>query len=268
VPGSATRATFLDAGRQAEFERNGFVVTDLLDARALARLRDGYRALDHRHSRDSPFAEGFHTTLYDTRPSYRRAVADLFAEILDSALDQVLDRHRSFFANFAVKLPAGGAVPDHLDWSFVDETRFRSATVWCPLEPTDAENGALGVMVGSQHRVDFIRAVNDRDFEQYGELAASTGRRKVVPLAAGRAIVMDNRVVHFSPPNRLDSPRVVAACVVAPVEAALHHYWIDPDDQMLCFELDPAFYHSYVVGRPPADAEGVLGVHAMGPGGG
>jgi hypothetical protein len=262
APSGSTRATLIDPDRQAAFERDGFVVVDLLDADGVAALQARYDDLDHRHTRDSPFAEGFHTTLYDPRPEYRKAVAAAFEDVLGPALAAVLDRHRLFFTNFTVKLPHAAEVPQHLDWSFVDERRYRSATVWCPLVATDRANGSLGVVVGSHRRVDFVRAVNDRAFDHYQAIAAGCPEHRVVPLDLGQALVMDNRVVHFSPPNVTDALRVVAACIVAPEEADLFHWWYDPDGRLQRLELDPAFYHSYLVGQPPTEADGVRSVTA------
>lgn len=263
MPRTVARATLLDPDLQHAFERDGFVVVDLLDQRGVTEFRRRYDALDHHQTRDSPFAEGFHTTLYDPRPTYRRAVSAVFEDVLGPTLATVLDRHRLFFTNFTVKLPHGAEVPHHLDWTFVDEHRYRSATLWCPLVATDQVNGSLGVVVGSHDKVDFVRSVNDRAFDHYEAIADALPDHRVVPLAAGQALIMDSRVVHFSPPNATESTRVVAACIVAPIEADLHHYWVDPIGRLLQFELDPSFFHSYVVGGPPAETDGVLGVRTM-----
>lgn len=79
-------------------------------------------------------------------------------------------------------------------------------------------------------------------------------------LRRGQAVVMDNRVVHFSLPNETDDVRVAVGCVVGPVEAELHHYWLDTDaDRLLRFELDRSFYLGYSIGQPNG-ADGVLRV--------
>jgi hypothetical protein len=253
----AVQPTFLDRSLQADFERDGVVVVDLLEPPAVEDLWARYRALDHRHTRDSPFAEGFHTTPYDPRPTYRRAVGSAITAVLAPALARFLTGHQLFFENFAVKLPGAAEVPQHLDWSFVDETRFRSATVWCPLEDTDEENGALGVAIGSHRQVDFIRSVNRRELERYEAIAADCPEHRVIALRPGQAIVMDNRVVHFSPPNARPSPRVVAAGIVAPREADLLHHWHDAEGRVRCYVVDRSFFHHYRVGEPPVWTHGV-----------
>jgi len=253
------RRTFLDADRQASFEADGYVVVDLLDAEALDALRAGYTSLDHRQHRDSPFAEGFHTTVYDPRTDYRRNVRDLIGHVVGPSLDRLLDGHQVVFANFAVKLPHAAAVPHHLDWTFVDEDRFSSATVWCPLLDTSLRAGALGAVAGTHERVDFVRPVNHRDYERHAALLDAAEAEVLIPVAAGQAIVMDSRVVHWSSPNDAPQDRVVAAFVVAPSEAELVHWWVGPDGVPVRYQVESDFYLSYVIGESPAAAWGLVG---------
>ncbi len=255
---AAERRTFLDLSLQADFERDGYVIIDLLDDDALSELRTRYDNLDHDHLTEWPWVNGFETSLYDPRQNYRAQVLDDFDAVIAPALDLVLDDHRAFFANYVVKGPSADAVPPHVDWTFLDEDRFSSATVWCPLIDTNAElrNGALGVVVGSHRRIDFLRIVNLPSFDRCTQAVADLERR-VPTVNAGQAIIMDNRVVHFSIPNETDDWRVAAACVVGPTEADLHHYWFDDDGDLIRFDLDRSFYLSYTIGQP-ADADGIL----------
>lgn len=247
--------TFTDPGLEAAFRADGVVVVDLLDAPGVAATRDRFAELEHELHGDSPFAQGFHTTLYDGRADYRLAVRQVIEGALRPRLDALLVDHQVLFANFVTKLAGGEAVPHHLDWTFVDEDRFASVTVWCPLEDTDAHNGTLGVVVRSHDAVDFIRPVNRRDYEMHA--AVSDGVEELYPLQAGQALVMDNRMVHFSPPNRSDATRVVAACVVAPRQAPIVHHWVDDEEQLFRLELERDFFLSYDIGSDPREVTGV-----------
>jgi ectoine hydroxylase-related dioxygenase (phytanoyl-CoA dioxygenase family) len=258
VPDVARRRTFLDPDRQRQFEDAGFVVVDLLDDDAVAALRAGYRAMEHEQREVYEWVEGFDTSIYDDRPEYRAAVLELIETNVAPAFASVLDRHRIMFANFVVKQPGSNAVPPHVDWTFVDEDRYSSVTIWCPLVDTTPTNGTLGLVTGSHRRIDFLRAANVPSFERCEAAVADIEDRPVVSLRAGQAIILDNRVVHFSPPNDTAEQRVAIGCVAAPVEAPLRHYWVDDADQLLRFELDRSFYLTYIIGRPPSEADGVL----------
>jgi ectoine hydroxylase-related dioxygenase (phytanoyl-CoA dioxygenase family) len=255
-PQLRSRTTLLEEPLQRTFEEDGYAVVDLLEADEIAQLRAGYAVLDHQYDVPDAFAAGFHATIYDPRHDYRADVLEQIDTVIGSALDRVLLDHQILFANFTVKLPGSDMVPHHLDWSFVDERVFTSATVWCALEDTDEQNGTLGMVRGSHRNVDFVRAVNHRDHERCAALAADTGDHTLVPLRAGQAIIMDNRTVHFSPPNSTDQIRMAAACVVAPAEAPLYHYWLDPDDGLVQIEVEREFYLSYTIGSDPRDAHG------------
>ena len=257
------RRTFLDHDRQVAFERDGYVVVDLLEHDRVRALRAAYDQLDHQHQAVSPWVEGFETSLYDDRRTYRSTVLADVEHVVGGPLDTVLDRHRIMFANYVVKLPHSAEVPPHADWTFLDEGRYSSATVWCPLVDTSIElrNGPLGVAVGSHERIDFLRVANIPSYDRCVE-AVSDLPRSFPDLRAGQAIVMDNRVVHFSPPNETEQTRVAVGCVVGPAEAPLHHYWVDDDGQLLRFVLDREFYLSYEIGRPQ-DTEGIVAVEVV-----
>jgi hypothetical protein len=258
-PAARRRTTLLDPELQHRFEQDGYVVVDLLDEEALSAVAARYDAMDHERREHFDWVEGFSTSIYDARPEYRREVLDVMDEIVQPALAGVLDHYRIFWANFLVKQPGADPVPPHVDWTFLDEDRFSSVTIWCPLRDTTPENGTLGVVSGSHRRIDFLRAANVPTFERCVAAVADIEDRPVIPVRAGQAIVMDNRVVHFSTPNADDESRVVIGCVAGPVEAELHHYWMDEQERLLRFDIDRSFYLDYVIGEPPSRAGGVRG---------
>lgn len=264
TPSGCRRRTFHDPALQAAFEQDGYAVVDLLDAAAVAELQAGYDAQDHAPSpADYPWVQGFETTLYDPRPTYREQVLQHADRLIGGALDAVLIDHRIMFANWVVKVPGSHEVPLHADWTFLDEDRFSSATVWCPLVDTSIEldNGPLGVVAGSQRVIDFLRIANVAAYDRC-ERAVAGLERHVPHVRAGQAVIMDNRVVHFSPPNRTDRTRVALGCVVGPVEAEMHHYWLDEHGTLLRFELDRSFYLTYTIGEP-SGADGILGIYEV-----
>jgi ectoine hydroxylase-related dioxygenase (phytanoyl-CoA dioxygenase family) len=65
-----------------------------------------------------------------------------------------------FTASYVVKEPNPlSVVPVHQDWSFVDdEGEYCSTTCWIPLMDVNEENGALGIVTGSNNYYDVIRA--------------------------------------------------------------------------------------------------------------
>ena len=254
--GAPRPRTFRANALEVQFREHGYVVVDLLDAAECADLRAAYDDLEHGEQWNGEFATGFHTTMYDARVEYRRQVFSLIDGALSPALEPLLEDHRICLANFTVKLPGGEPVPGHLDWSFVDEAQASSATVWCALEDVTEEQGALTMLHGSHRNVDFVRPVNVRDYDRHTSLAS--GDRVAVPVHAGQAVIMDNRMVHGSLANRSGRTRVAASAVVAPRVAPLHHYWIDDDGELVRFVIDPEFFLDYEIGKDPSASKGVV----------
>ncbi len=243
---------------QEQFARDGFVVVDLLDDDTVAAISDRYAGMDHEQRDSYDWVEGFSTSIYDSRPGYRREVLEVMDQHVAPALDRVLAGYRIMWANFLVKQPGADPVPPHVDWTFLDEDRFSSVTVWTPLLDTSPANGALGVVRGSHRRIDFLRASNIPTFERCEAAVADIVDRPVLTMETGQAIIMDNRTVHFSTTNSDRTPRVAVGCVAGPVEADLHHYWNDEQDRLTRFTIDREFYLTYVIGTPPTAADGVL----------
>ncbi len=260
-----SRRSLVDPALDAALDLDGYVVVDLLAEHEVAAFRQRYERLDHAHRGDSPFSEGFHTTIYDPRPEYRRDVLDAFDEMLAPALGRLFDRHRMFVANFVLKLPHAASVPVHVDWTYLDEPRFRSVGVWCPLVDTDAQNGTLGVIARSHVDTDPLRPVNSRTYHPFEDLGPDQPAAVLLPLRAGRAVLYDSRTWHFSAPNDSDHNRLAAACAVAPAEADLHHLWLDPDGVLMRFEVTREFYLAYEVGRPPSEFPGVVDALSVSP---
>lgn len=255
--------TFLEPQIETDFRRLGYAVIDLLDPEELAAIEAAYDGLDHDHVEDPGFAAGFHTTLYDPRPAYRRQVLDAIDSTLGVALERHLVDHTVFLGNFMVKQPDGEALAPHVDWTFLDESRHTSVTVWCALADTGPDAGTLGVVAGSHHQVDFVRPVNHREPDRHAATAEGALGEVVLPLRAGQAVVTDNRTLHYSLPNRTPLARVIAACVAAPRAAALHHYWVDPDGTLLRLEVSRDFYCTYALGEDPRSALDVQQVVAV-----
>lgn len=248
-PPAAERRTFRDTALEEGFRRDGYVVVDLLDeaARTALLARFGGSALDP--ARAVGLADGFHITLYEDEDD-RRAVRAAIDEVAGPALAALLDRHRLAVATFLTKLGGGAAIDAHIDWTYLDEARFRSATVWCPLVEVGTD-GRLGVVPGSHRRVDFVRPVNQRDHAVHRGTGEGAGEPLLLDVAPGRAVVMDGRLLHWSEPNASGRVRVVAGCVMVPDEAPLCLYWHD-DDTVWRTEVDPDFFHRYQPGTPPA----------------
>jgi hypothetical protein len=246
----------IDPGLEADFERDGYVVADFLDAEDVVQLLHFFRSLAN-----PIHAAPFGASILSQDLDYRREVDRTIKAVFGSKLDLLFDGYRHCFSNFVFKEPqaadanaALGIVPLHQDLAVVDESRYQSLGIWCPLVDVDPVNGCLYVVPGS-HRLN-TGPRGPGTFFPYQELIPLFEQRhlRAVPMKAGQAFVFCQKVFHTSQPNRGSSPRIVAGGLFAPREAQLYCYYQEPQQpqRMTVFEVDDLFYTRYIYGTRPA----------------
>lgn len=252
------RATFRDPETQAAFERDGYVVIPFLDGDEVADLRKAYWD-------DLGVAPGdpgracistFHT--YDA--DYKAGVDANIRRVFTPHLDEVFDDHRYLPANYLTKWPGGmSGFGLHHDLTLVDESRFRSCEVWCALEDTHADNGQLWCVPGSHEWVPTMRGIHSfptcfQDVEK-----RIIDRHAVpVPLKAGEAIVFNHATLHFSYPNKTETPRLVAIMDLIPTDATHIHVFGDGEGNVEAYEIDESFWvdnNPFTLTEPPPAAQ-------------
>jgi hypothetical protein len=239
---------FHDERLEADFARQGYVVTPLLDSGEVRALRAAYERLH------VPGAKGFHASMHFAERGYREAVFETVARALDGPVRRRLPGHRLRIANFVVKEPSApeSLVPLHQDFSFVDETVFRTVLVWCPLVDVGADNGCLGIVPGSHRLPGAFRACDDPHPFKGILRPLLDGYLRKLPMRAGDAVFYDGRLLHGSRPNQTPERRVTAACVLTPPEAPLlHGHRISPTD-VEQFAVDEAFFRRFTLGARPS----------------
>ena len=244
---SPMKQLFKDAARQADFERDGFVVIDLLDREQVGELAAFYAGLSHA---DTP-AGGFQVSLDNESPEFVRAVSVKLTDTVRASVARQFRDHRIFTASFVTKARDPlGAVPPHQDWTFVDESRFWSATIWCPLVDVDADNGALGLVKGSHRLYDHVRPSPSPQYSPpfKDQLLHIFPYLTILSLKAGQAVVFNNQTLHASPPNRADRTRVAFGIGITHQDAQLRHYYLLPGSGgrlVEGYQVQPGFFCSY-----------------------
>ena len=238
---------FKDATRQRDFERDGYVVIDFLDHEQVDELRAFYAGLSH----PVPPAGGFQVSLDNESPEFVRTVSLKLTDTVRSSVAEHFQNHRIFTASFVTKAKDPlGAVPPHQDWTFVDESRFWSATIWCPLVDVDADNGALGLVKGSHRLYDHVRPSPSPQYSPpfKDQLLHIFPFLTVMSLKAGQAVVFNNKTLHASPPNAASRTRVAFGIGITHEDARLRHYYLLPRRQAPLvegYEVQPEFFFRY-----------------------
>lgn len=241
--------TFLDDASEADLRQFGYVVIDLLSSAQLNTLSD----ITERLYVDEKY--GFHASNLSSQHAYRHAVYTEAGPILEAAVDGLFVDHHPFTSSLLMKWPdEDSAFNAHQDWTMVDEARFRTVNVWCPLVDTDANNGALRVLPGSHRVLDAIRCspMPPAGCESPG-WQVRWDEMDPVEVRAGQALVFDHALLHSSGPNFSDVVRPAVAVAFKPKEAPLYHWYLpDPSERTLeVMSVDSAFFADVNIGSRP-----------------
>ncbi|MEM9547095.1 MAG: phytanoyl-CoA dioxygenase family protein [Bacteroidota bacterium] len=239
------RNTFKDPDLQAEFDLNGYVKVDLLAPHEVEVLKSLYE--DKLGKMGSP---SFAITSMYPDINARLEISDKIKSTFAKAVDKYMDDYQWYFGNYLIKYksenPQEGYVTMHQDPSHLDEKRFRSVTIWCPLCDAGKDNGGMYMVKGS-HRLNN----HPRGYGRYGaihflypELQKHLMDNYLVfePLKAGQALIFPATTFHFSEPNRTDQPRITACGLLGPKEANLQYYHQESPDLIDVYNVDPAHY--------------------------
>jgi hypothetical protein len=212
--------TLLDADREALLDERGWVVVPLLDASEVAELCEFYRSraaagLNPDGAYNSTYAE---FSVIHSAPGFRAEAFDKIVDVVAARAEPLLDSFRPLVANFVNKLPGRGVVPMHQNWSVVDESRFRSVSVWVALVDCDGGNGAMELLPGSHRRFREPRGM--WAYEMFDDIEGDVrDLLERVDVRAGDAIILDDAVVHFSPPNDSAADRLAIQLIMVPNDA-------------------------------------------------
>jgi len=132
-----TNRLFLDDQLQDEFDRKGVVKIKLLSDEQIDILRELHRRLQPNERFNTHNANdknvSYHFSFLDSNKDLKTAVFNEVSKVLQPEIDKVMDSHEPLVINYVNKEPGYGEVPCHQNWDFVDETKFVSVSVWCPL---------------------------------------------------------------------------------------------------------------------------------------
>jgi len=217
---------FKDKNLQQAFEADGIVSTITISATDLEKLNALFNRLHQ--GLDDYYFHRFHVGIHSNDLDYKTTVNKEIAEILNPYYEQLFHNCRKLTYTFQIK----GTGPDsffpiHQDWSLVDESKYSSATVWLALCDSMIENGGLFAIPGS-HLYDspprsgtIPGIMNDAHNELVHLMQPYLCK-------AGTIMVFDPRVMHYSPANVTNKPRISIVNSILPTHAPVVQYYCQP----------------------------------------
>ncbi len=218
---SGSRQTFLDSTHQAHFVQYGYAIVNI-DPRLPDVLEQIYRT--HPPQND----DGLQLSLKETDPERKLRLHRLATGQIAPALKNVLNNYKIIASGFINKLPGKVNTSGlHRDPSFVDESRFNTLLLWCPLVDTHLQNGPLGVVPCSNQLFKGFKGMVFGKYDFSGEeLEIQKKFGKTLLLKKGQAVIFDTALLHYSGQNLSDSDRPVLSAFLIPAEAETlcYHY--------------------------------------------
>lgn len=237
------RPIFQNAEIQKEFDKNGFVVVPIIDDFQLKSLENLFNEMHP----DLP-QSGFFSSSYSSDKNYKTEVSNRILEILTLSYEKVFTDYQPFGASFLFKTPGENSeLAAHQDWTIVDETKHYALNCWIPLTQITKENGPLMVMPGSHYdNFPTLRAPTIPFFFQNDDAFVTEQLIPVLP-KLGEAIILNQSLIHYSPPNKSNSIRKALTAGVKSKGAPMWFHYLNkengkiekylmPEDFLISFE--------------------------------
>lgn len=236
------RKVFKDEALQASFEEHGYVVVPYYNEAEIAELKQLYQEL---HPVDE---QGFFPSTFSKDKHYRQTADSEIRRIGGRSMEKFLTDHQVVCGSFIVKSPGPESVMQvHQDMTLVDESEFTGINIWCPLIDLTETNGVLYVLKGSHrlvptYRGSTIPGVYDDVQEEIIDFM------EPLFLKAGEAVIFDQSIIHYSPPNLSEEVRIVTNTYFTHLEARFQTAYCDPKNhpgQVELFAQDDNFMTNF-----------------------
>lgn len=231
---------FIHREHQREFDAKGFIQVPFLLPEEVKYLD---KLFDELHP-DLP-TSGFISGSYSGDYTYKKRASEEILKIFLPHFNRLFKDFTAMGGAFLFKMPSeDSALVLHQDWTIVDETKAIAINCWVPLCDTDIHNGTLMVLPGAHnghfpvHRAPTLHFF----FTGHEELVM----KHLVPTnaRAGEAVILNQSLVHYSPPNRSGKIRKAITAGVKTKDAPMQFFYKNPQappDTLELYEMDEDF---------------------------
>jgi hypothetical protein len=239
---SQMKKVFKDPALQNDFEKHGFVILPFYNPAEIAFLLNLYRGL---HPVDE---KGFFPSTFSKDKNYRNKANEEIQRVGSRSINEYLTDIKVVCGSFIVKSPGPESVMDvHQDMTLVDESEFTGINIWCPLVNLTKTNGVLYVLPESHRLFPTYRGSSIPNIYEnvYDEI-----KKYMVPkyLKAGEAVIFDQSIIHYSPPNLSGEIRPVTNTYFTHKDATFRTAYYDKEnhpDEIELFEQEFSFMTNF-----------------------
>jgi hypothetical protein len=228
---------------QKQFDEQGFVVIDFLEPNDISKLTEIFYQF-HPQLPENRFM----SDSYSSDNELKRSASQQITHLFQPYFARVFQQYTPFGSSFLYKTPGiNSELAPHQDWTIVDETKAVALNIWVPLCDTDKCNGTLYVIPGSHSHILPLRAPT-LPFFFSGKEAIIRPYLMPLKVKAGQAVVLNQRIIHYSAPNLSDKIRIAITSGIKTAGAGMIFYYKDhsrQDDVLEYFYQDDDFLISF-----------------------
>lgn len=237
-----------------QINKNGFTKFQFLDNENVNKLIKIY---DYYQKNHTSLNESFKGTSWINDNELKLSVSRETISVVEPFIEKHFQNYRIIGATYLLKNKADqkSKVDFHQDWTYVDEKKYFSMNVWVALEDIDKEKGGL-FFVPKTHRFgNYIRSAPSYPIPFKKIFKSLEKLKKSVEVKAGECICFNNKIIHGSFPNLINSDRLVLVFTLIPNEAKLiHHYIENPKkpNELTQYTLDNETFMTLERSKPPS----------------
>ncbi|MFT4600102.1 MAG: ectoine hydroxylase-related dioxygenase (phytanoyl-CoA dioxygenase family) [Arenicella sp.] len=222
---------FKKAKDTEEFAEKGFVVVPFLSSDEVVNLLGNYKQFYPNG------VKGFHTTTFENDVKHREGVDLAIQKVCGSHIENIFKNYQIFFSSFIVKAPGKESeLIVHQDMTLLDEMKYSGINIWCPLIDLTTENGAIHVLPKSHRLFKTYRGSSIPDIYD-GVVDEVKSVLEPLYLKAGEAVIFDQSIIHYSPPNISEVERPVINTFVAHEDADIRICYWDKENHPTSIEV-------------------------------
>lgn len=218
---------FTDKEISDQYDRDGYIILDLLDEEKVSDLRKLFDETIEVISSDELYESS-----RNRKDETNNLINDRLQVVMEESLGELTGDNEILGGSFFLKTAGSkNFLHLHQDWSVVEEDKFETAFIWCPLQDTDASKGGLFVLPGSHAffqnrksgslpgmRISFNKDIRERVID--------------LDLKAGQAIVYSDNLFHGSHTNPSEEHRLVATARIMQKGSKLTYYHLQEDGRV------------------------------------
>ena len=229
------RTVFTEKQKENSFTHDGCLVVNFLNPDELEQLRSDVKELGFGIDNEEKLRI---STIHESVEKKNEIFEKLYP-VSQRAADNILNSYKLIRIGLFDKLPGGLETSFHYHPTIVDESKYRSLAVWVPLTATTVEMGTLHVVRGSHKFANSFRAYNDYYLTHKG-VSGKLMKKYGTPLLlkAGQAVVFDDRLIHWTPPNKSSRIRTAIKLDFIPRETELTIYYRANEQELSSYTID------------------------------